>query len=273
MQITSNLTVLCQELYFPEGPAFAADGTLWFVEQLKGSLSEYKHGVLTRHDVGGRPNGIAIDKKGLVWFCDSIRNQIRTYDPKTARTTTILSQIDNHPLNLPNDLAFDQAGNLLFTCSGEELDKGDGYFCAWSPEGKLYRSDAIRFYPNGLALHANGQQLYIAETGTHRIWRGNWDSESLSWDAPSIFTETGGPIGPDGMAFDEEGRLYVAVFGSSSIHVYDQEGKLVQKIGLSGTNPTNCAFDPYGKLGLVITETEKGQLLSHQTELKGIISL
>ncbi|MCS3552763.1 MULTISPECIES: SMP-30/gluconolactonase/LRE family protein [unclassified Sphingobacterium] len=271
MKINANHSILLEDLQFPEGPAFDKKGTLWFVEQLNGSISEYNNGILTRHLVGGRPNGIAIDQTDLIWFCDSLNNEIRTYNPATSTVNTIVSHIDGMALNLPNDLAFDELENLVFTCSGEQLHLGDGYCCARNRMGKLVKIETIRFYPNGLAFSKDGRHLYLSETGTQRIWKGNWDSKSLTWNNPEVFTETGGPVGPDGMAFDELGRLYVAVFGSSSIHVYDHKGNIDQKIKLSGANPTNCAFDPINKLGLIITEAEKGQLLSYKTDLKGIV--
>ncbi|WP_199913374.1 SMP-30/gluconolactonase/LRE family protein [Flagellimonas amoyensis] len=265
------MSILLENLQFPEGPAFAPNGTLWFVEQLNGSLSEYSSGKLRRHFVGGRPNGIAFDSDGLLWFCDSLRNEIRTYDPISDSTKTVISHIGNENLNLPNDLAFDAEGNLLFTCSGEELHKGDGYFCAWNPTMGLTKIDSVPFYPNGLAFDQDGTVLYVAETGTKHIWKGKWDSGAFTWKNPEIFTNTGGSVGPDGIAFDEEGLLYVAVFGSSKVHVYHQNGNLHKEIQLPGANPTNCAFDPNGKLGLVITEAEKGQLLSYATNSRGIL--
>lgn len=265
------MSVLLKNLQFPEGPAFDSKGTLWFVEQQNGCLSEYSTGMLRRHKVGGRPNGIAFDREGLLWFCDSLRNEIRTYDPVSETTQTVISHLENETLNLPNDLTFDAQGNLLFTCSGEELHKGDGYICAWSPTKGLVKIGSNLFYPNGLAFNQDKTVLYIAETGTKHIWKGRWNGNTFTWKKPKIFTNTGGPIGPDGIAFDEEGFLYIAVFGSSKVHVYRNDGELHKKIDLTGSNPTNCAFDPFGILGLVITEAEKGQLLSYKTDSKGII--
>nr|WP_281502431.1 SMP-30/gluconolactonase/LRE family protein [Arenibacter sp. S6351L] len=262
---------MLDNLHFPEGPAFDKKGALWFVEQNNGSLNQYYKGILYRHYVGGRPNGIAIDHRDLIWFCDSIKNEIRVYNPSSTATYTILSKIGESPLNLPNDLAFDHLGNLLFTCSGSELKKGDGYFCAWNARMGLHKIDSVRYYPNGLAFNKGNNKLYIAETGTHRIWKGDWDSVSFSWSNPEACIMTGGPVGPDGMAFDENGGLYVAVFGSSSVHVYNDAGILDRKIDLPGSNPTNCAFDPFGRLGLIITEAENGQLLSYKSDQKGII--
>ncbi|SUJ25735.1 Gluconolactonase precursor [Sphingobacterium spiritivorum] len=267
----NTTTILLDNLSFPEGPAFTPNGDLWFVEQQRNCLSRYRNGILQRYEVGGRPNGIATDNNGLIWFCDSERNQIRTFNSLTGDLEIIVSQLEDNALNLPNDLAFDKDGNLLFTCSGDSLTKGDGYICALSPKQKLKVFRSVSFYPNGLAFNADYSKLYIAETGTHNIWTGNWDSQNMEWTNPVCFTNTGGPVGPDGMAFDEEGNLYIAVYGSGTIHQYNPQGQLSAKIHAGGNNPTNCAFDPNGSLGLVITEAEKGLLVSYKTGYKGIL--
>ena len=82
---------------------------------------------------------------------------------------------------------------------------------------------------------------------------------ALEWSNPRIFAETGGNIGPDGMAFGDDGNLYVAVFGGGAVKIVSPEGKIAGEIKLEGQNPSNCAFIPGG--GLLITETEKSQLL------------
>jgi hypothetical protein len=49
------------------------------------------------------------------------------------------------------------------------------------------------------------------------------------------------------------------------------DGKVKEQIIMEGRCPTNCAFDPTGNLGLVITEAEKGQILSVNSMYRGII--
>jgi gluconolactonase len=46
------------------------------------------------------------------------------------------------------------------------------------------------------------------------------------------------------------------------VWVFDLEGKLVKQINLPGQNPTNLYFDTKNELGLVVTEAQKGLLLS-----------
>ena len=64
------------------------------------------------------------------------------------------------------------------------------------------------------------------------------------------------------MCFGADGLLYQAIYGDGVVRVVDSAGAVTAELALPGANPTNTAIDPSGKLGLVVTETEKGQLLS-----------
>ena len=110
------IKVLTDRLQFPEGPAFDSKGGLWLVELKGGSLVRFFENKFTRFFVGGAPNGIAIDKNDMVWFCDSLYNAIRTFHLGTGQIATVVTTVDDECLNKPNDLVFDKKGNLLFSC-------------------------------------------------------------------------------------------------------------------------------------------------------------
>lgn len=113
----------------------------------------------------------------------------------------------------------------------------------------------------------------IAETYKHRLWKGDWNANTCEWTNEKVWCDVGGPNGPggpDGMAMDAAGNLYAAVYGTGKIKVVSKEGKVIEDIFMPGQNPTNCAFDPAGKLGLVVTEAEKGLLLSVDLNTRGM---
>jgi gluconolactonase len=276
MTLNNNkINILSSNLSFPEGPAFAPEGSLWAVE-LKGEcLIQLKEGQLIRHHVSGNPNGIAIDSQGRIWFCDAKKNAIRRFDPRTQIDVIVINEIDGVELKNPNDLAFDAVGNLVFTCPGNSRQEPTGYVCVLKTDGTIKKISTGKYFPNGLAFSADGKSLVIAETYKHRLWKGEWDSKKCEWKNSKIWCDIGGPDGPggpDGMAFAENGDLYVAVYGTASVRVVSPNGTVIKQINLGSQNPTNCAFDPSGKLGLVITEAEKGQILSVNSEYKGIIN-
>jgi len=260
--VKTPIETLARDLDFPEGPAFAPDGSLWFVDLGARSLVRFADGEVTHYPAQGVPNGAAFDHRGQLWFCDAERNAIRRFEPGTQVWETVAESPQGEPLRSPNDLAFDARGNLLFTCPGGSEQEPVGYVCCLTPSGELTRVAEGLLFPNGLALVAGGEALVVAETHRHRLWRGAWDAAAGRWQGPEPWAEVGGPVGPDGMALGADGRLYVAVFGSGQIRVVDERGKVAERFDLPGANPTNAAFDPSGQLGLVVTETERGELLS-----------
>ncbi|WP_398452712.1 SMP-30/gluconolactonase/LRE family protein [Sphingobacterium thalpophilum] len=265
------MNILIDEIDFPEGPAFDRHGNIWLVEKQAGNLIRYKAGLYERISVDGHPNGIAIAPDQTVWFCDALQNSIRRYSPTTNTCDTIANELEGKPLKMPNDLCFDTAGNLLFTCPGSELTDGTGYVCCLQTNGRLRIVYQNMYYPNGLAFAPKSNNLFIAETGSKWIWKMEWNINTRKMESPEKFAPAGGKIGPDGLAFDEAGNLLIAIYGSQHILLLNPANKTTEKLMTPGHNPTNCALDPSGELGLIVTETEKGQLLQLNYTKKGIL--
>ena len=55
------------------------------------------------------------------------------------------------------------------------------------------------------------------------------------------------------------------VFNEHLINIYSKVGDLIDQITCQGSRSTSCAFDPSGKLGLVVTETERGEIISFRS--------
>jgi len=211
---------------------------------------------------GSQPNGIAFDGAGRLWICDAGLNLVRCYDPIADSWTVGVDALDGEPLSRPNDLAFDSIGNLVFTCPGNSRANPIGLVACLRRDGRVQAIARGFYFPNGLAFTPDSKHLVVAETRRQRLWRGQWDSEHGHWLAPRPWASVGGNIGPDGMAFAADGNLYVAILGAGEIKVVAPDGEVIEVIEVPGAKPTNCAFDPGGELGLVVTEAEHGSFLS-----------
>ena len=116
------------------------------------------------------------------------------------------------------------------------------------------------YFANGLTLLPDGR-LVVAETYRQRLWIGDWDATGQVWREPRPWVETGGPIGPDGMAVGPDGLLRVAVFGQGHILSIELDGRIAGALKTPGLRPTNCFFDPGESNALVVTEAERGNIL------------
>ncbi len=260
-------------LNFPEGPVFDFSGNLWFVEIKGGNLSRWDGKNLIRFDVDGTPNGVMIDRQGCLWFCDSGRGEIRLFDQTQKTFKTICDcTIDGIRLKRPNDLIFDTKGNLLFSDHADGREEPVSTLCVLPNGGD--RAKVIsknKYFTNGLAFRADAKTLIFAETYRQQLWMGEWDAEKLELCNERPFAKAGnGPWGPDGIAFDEQENLFVSVFNEGKINVYNKNGQLTNSISCHGNRPTSCVFDPFCKLGLVVTEAERGEIISYPEFGKGL---
>lgn len=259
-----KVNTLTDGLRFPEGPVVTGEGRIFCVELLGGSIAEYRRDTKTlrRYPVGGAPNGMMVLDDNTLLFCDSKKNAIRALDLRTGKTRTLADSVNGKPLNAPNDLIQDRKGNILFTCPGGSEKAPVGYMCALTPKGEVSLIADGMYFPNGLLLINDETQIIINETWQHRLIIGEWNTKTLTIENIRPFHDIGGDGEPDGLALSSDNRIHAAVFNTGFVFVLDTEGHLKTKIGLPGKRPTNLCFDHVGDLGLLVTETETGTLLS-----------
>jgi gluconolactonase len=259
-----KIDILAEGLKFPEGPVVTSDGRVFCVELLGGVITEYHRETktTTRFEVGGGPNGLWVKDDKTLLFCDAKQNAIRSLDLNTGLTKTVVDNIEGIPLRAPNDLIMDREGNILFTCPGGSQKEPIGYMCVLNTKNEISIIAEKMYFPNGLLLINDEKNIIINETWQHRLLIGDWNKKTLKIDNIRPFYHIGGIAEPDGLALSKDNHIYAAVYGTGMVWVFDLEGKLVKHINLPGQNPTNLYFDIKNELGLVVTEAQKGLLLS-----------
>ncbi|MCF7927145.1 MAG: SMP-30/gluconolactonase/LRE family protein [Candidatus Izimaplasma sp.] len=259
-----KVTILATDLKFPEGPVVTNNGNIYFVELLGGAITQYNRDSqsLSRFNVGGAPNGMMVKDDNTLLFCDSKQHSIRSLDLKTGDTETLVDTINGEPFRAPNDLIQDSDGNILFTCPGGSQKEPIGYICALNKDNEVSIIADKMYFPNGLVLLNNEKQIIINESWQHRLIIGDWNKETLTIEHLKPFYEIGGDAEPDGLALSKDEEIYAAVFNTGKIWHFDKTGTLLDQIKLPGNSPTNLCFDEIGDLGIIVTEAEKGLLLS-----------
>ena len=244
---------------FCEGPAFDGDGNLyivnWDTSQILRVTPKAKIGEI--HRTGGIPAGLAFHPDGALWIADEgddLHAVLRL--EAGGQQTVMVDSYEGQPLNGANDLLFDRFGTCYFSDPwGSGPDNPIGGFYRLFSDGRLEQIATGLKFPNGVALSADETAVFLAETIEHRIHRypiyGGGDvGEGAVWYAGDD------DFNPDGMAFDAEGYLHVAVYGGSRVDVFDPDGSPAESIPIPGPNVTNCAFGGPDNRTLVVTEIE-----------------
>lgn len=244
-----DAVLLTSDLGFPEGPVVMPDGAIVFCDGNTGELRTWKDGDLgTYAHTGGSPWGAVLGSDGVIYVTQggnvpgsgdtSAICGIQTAHPD-GTVELISSEIAGLTLAGPNDLAFGPDGRLYFTDSGTEEDPraetpspGRLFVLGASGEGELLM-ERPRLYPNGIGFDAQGS-LYWTESRGHRVCR-------LEDGEPVTFSQLSENHVPDGMAFADDGRLFVCTTISGGVTVVSPEGEVLEEINL-GEHATNCIF-------------------------------
>jgi len=240
-----------------EGPAFGRHGDLFFVNSsthailrrgADGSVAEFAN-------TGGIPAGLAFHRDGSLYVADEgdeIHGILRVSPDGSVEP--VVSHYQGQPLNGANDLVFDANGVLYFSDPWRSsLENPVGTFYRLSLDGELEQVDRGLAFPNGVAINADGSAVFLAETYRQRILRFPIGTDGAVGER-EVFATLEGPHGPDGMAFDVEGNLYVAYFGGGRVDVIDPAGTVIDALPVPGEQPTNVAFGGPDRTMLVVTE-------------------
>ena len=287
--------ILVTDLGNPEGPVLLHDGS-WLVLQMRldrGCVTHISADGQERRTIAktGRPNGLTIDKEGVLWVAESLNPPSLLRLAMDGEAEVFMTGCDGEPFLFPNDLCFGPDGALYMTDSGVRQPEWARRRAdpKWDPanerpDGRVYRIDLKGRtitkldsglpFANGIAFGPDGN-LYVSATLSGMVYRYQWRNGEIVGgreEFGSVVDPEAPPgyKGPDGMAFGADGRLYVAVVGQGDVTVLGPDGAVVDRIPTEGKSPTNVAFGPPGEKKIYVTEQGIGQMEVFQVDTHGL---
>ncbi|MCC7075704.1 MAG: SMP-30/gluconolactonase/LRE family protein [Acidimicrobiia bacterium] len=266
-------------LAFPEGPVACRDGSILLVEIARGTLVRVGSdgAVDVVAECGGGPNGVAIGPDGAAYVCnnggfewhermgvlvpgnqpsDWSGGRIERVDIETGSVDILYAECDAHPLRGPNDIVFDGAGGFWFTDHGKtrarDRDLGGLYWAR--VDGSEIREVVYPLdRPNGVGLAPGGRRVYVAETGTCRLFAWNVTEpgvvEVLMPDQPTLgaFVAAGsGRAMFDSLAVEADGTVAVATLVEGGITRIAADGSDLEHVPFADPLVTNICFGAPG---------------------------
>ncbi|SEG53281.1 Sugar lactone lactonase YvrE [Actinacidiphila yanglinensis] len=156
-----------------------------------------------------------------------------------------------------NDAKCDPAGRFWAGSTTLAFADGGGALHCWDPSGGVRTALRGLTLPNGLGWSPDGSRFYLADSVRRVVLTAPFDPadgrlgpvrELLRWDSADGM--------PDGLCVDQDGCLWIAVWGAGEVRRYDPRGTCLAVLRLPVSQPSSCAFGPDGTL--YVTSASEG---------------
>lgn len=250
---------------FIEGPSFDREGNLWLTDIPYGRIFRVSPDgawTLAAH-YDGWPNGLKIHRDGTIYIAD-YKHGILRLDGPGGEIRPVLTHYQSEHFRGCNDLVFDSKGRLYFTDQGQsgmQMANGRVFRCDFQ-QGRLDLLLDTGQSPNGLVPNEAEDGLYVAMTRGNSIWRLPFMADGTLSKVGVFLQLSGGLSGPDGLALDESGGLWVAHAGNGCVWGFSRLGEpMFRIVSPTGLTTTNLAFRPGSESSVFITESDSGSIL------------
>jgi len=168
-----------------------------------------------------------------------------------------------------NDGACDAAGRFWIGTMG--LDQTPGAGALYRYDGRLQRVLDEVTLSNGIGWTRDDTRMYYIDSPVQRVDIFDFELASGRVDdrRPFVSIDENECI-PDGLTVDDEGGVWVALYGGSCVHRYDESGHLDAVLAVPAENVTSCCFGgDDGRSLFVTTAAPDGNVYVTQPGVSG----
>ncbi len=257
------------------------------------------------------PYGVVRGPDGAIWFCEHNGHRIRRVAPDGTISTVAGTGTRGYTgdggaataatLDLPHEIRFDRAGNLLIADTGNNaircVDAKTGVITTiaggrsqrgYTGDGGPARAAALRG-PHSIQFSPDGT-LYICDVGNHAIRTVHAETGVITTFAGTGKpgpTPDGSPIGgtplnnPRSLDVDREGNLWLVTREGNQVFKFDLKAGVIRHIAGTGapgftgngglaklatlSGPKGIALDAAGNAWLADTESHTVRMIDAQT--------
>jgi sugar lactone lactonase YvrE len=180
-----------------------------------------------------------------------------------------LVRLPHGPALRSNDGACDAAGRFWIGTMG--LDETPGAGALYRYDGRLKRVLDEVTLSNGIGWTRDDTRMYYIDSPVQRVDIFDFELASGRIDDRRPFVSIDESDGiPDGLTVDDEGGVWVALYGGSCVHRYDESGRLDAVLEVPALNVTSCCFGgDDGRSLFVTTAAPDGNVYVTQPGVSG----
>ena len=242
-----------------EGPIWVErEAALWFVD-IKSRRAHRWHPVSREHRSWAapeQPGFLAPLRAG--GFIVGLKTGLHRFDPQSGEFAHLADVEPQRPDNRLNDGSVSPEGELWFGSMHDPETERTGALYRLDANGRCVRLDEGYIITNGPAFSPDGRVFYHTATGDRTVY---------VFDRPAPHTLTNkrvfvqiedGAGYPDGTTVDQEGCVWIALWGGWGVRRYSPQGQLLTTVRLPCANVTKIAFGGPNLRTVYVTTAWKG---------------
>jgi sugar lactone lactonase YvrE len=181
-------------------------------------------------------------------FLDESGGMVELAQPEAGRTHVRM-----------NDGACDPQGRFWAGTMAFDEAPGEGVLYRLELDGTCTTVLTGLTISNGIGWSPDGARMYLSDSGTATIDAFDFDPVTGDISARgAIVRITDKGVAPDGLTVDEEGNLWVALWGGSAVRRYSPDGSPLHTVAMPIERPTSCAFGGSDRATLFVTTARHG---------------
>lgn len=172
-----------------------------------------------------------------------------------------------------NDGLVDAAGRFLVGTLSLTGNHRSQRLLQIRPDGTTVLDDDLGL-ANGMAFSPDGSLLYSVDSVPGTVWVRAYDQASGATGARELLLDLS-DVTPDGLAVDERGRLWIAIWGSGEVRCYTPVGEQVAAVDVPAPHTSSVAFvgDDLDRLLITTARTELTDAQLDEHPLSGSLFL
>ena len=158
-----------------------------------------------------------------------------------------------------NDGACDAQGRFWAGTMAYDESPGAGTLYRLELDGSCTTVLSGLTISNGIGWSPDGATMFLADSGTSRVDAFDFDASSgdISRRRTIVAIQEPG-VAPDGLTVDEDGGIWVALWGGGAVRRYRPDGTLLTVVPLPVDRPTSCVFGGPDRSTLFVTTARQG---------------
>ncbi|ORA68899.1 gluconolaconase [Mycolicibacterium elephantis] len=270
--VSSAEPLTAQVTYHGEGPFWdPISGRLHCLNVLAGEvITMDPSGAVSRLKVPSRVASV-IRRRATGGFVIATEHGLIGANNDLSEFEPIVTLIDN-PTIRTNDGGCDPLGGFIIGTMAYDERRHGGAVYRISHDHRVTEVLSSVSISNGVQWSPSGREVFYIDTPTRRVDVFDVDPETGMWSGRRTHIRTDCMPGyPDGMAIDEDGGLWIAMWGGGVVSHYDATGDLVETVEVPGVSQvSSCTFGG-DRFDLLFITTSRQGLADDEEPLAGAV--